>query len=300
MRIVELSGGVGGARLGRGLAMLDDVDLTIVVNVGDDEEIHGLHVSPDLDTVTYTLAGEQGAEGWGRLGDTFRFNEELARFGVDNTFQLGDRDLALHVFRTTRLADGMPLSVVTSEICAAFGVETRVLPATDDRVRTMVGIGEGMTLTFQEYFVYRGAADPVVSLSFQGAENAKPAPAVIDAITDSDLVVIGPSNPPLSIWPILAVPGLRDAVEEHPRVVAVSPLIGKRAIKGPLVEVMSSLGLPEGNLGVARAYQGLLNGLVVDSGDDPWTSEGIELLSTPILIREPEQARRLAQEIVSW
>jgi LPPG:FO 2-phospho-L-lactate transferase len=279
--------------------MLDFVDLSIVVNVGDDEEIHGLPVSPDLDTVTYTLAGVQGRQGWGREGDTFRFNDELARFGMDNTFQLGDLDMALHVFRAKRLAEGMSLSVVTADVCRAFGIETRVLPATDDRLRTMVGVIGGETLTFQEYFVERGARDRVISLSFQGADEAKPANAVIDSIAEADLVVIGPSNPPLSIWPILAVPGIREALEDHRRVVAVSPLIGGRAIKGPVVEVMSSMGLPEGNPGIAVAYEGLIHGLVIDSGD-PEVVAGVEVMSTPILIRDPAEARRLAAEIVSW
>lgn len=300
MRVVELSGGIGGARLGRGLAALDDVELTVVVNVGDDDVIHGLDVSPDLDTVTYTLAGMEGPEGWGRAGDTFRFNDELARFGVDNVFRLGELDLALHVYRTGRLRDGAPLSEVTAEVCRAFGIETRVVPASDDPVRTVVGIEGGDWLSFQDYFVKRGASPTVVGLRFEGAEDAKPAPGVVDAIADADLVVIGPSNPPLSIWPILAVPGIEEALADHPRVVAVSPLIGGRTVKGPAAEVMGSLGLPAANPGVVRAYRGLLTGLVIDNGDDPAEVDGVEVLATPTLIRRPDQARRLAAEIVAW
>jgi len=300
MRVVELSGGVGGARLGRGLAMLDGLDLTFVVNVGDDEEIHGLAVSPDLDTMIYTLAGVEGPEGWGREGDTFRFNDELARFGMDNVFRLGDFDLALHVFRTARLDEGFSLSTVTAEISDAFGIGARVLPVTDDRLRTVVGTADGEWISFQDYFVGRQARDTVVSLRFEGSEDAKPAPGVIDAISECDLLVIGPSNPPLSIWPILTVPGVRDAIADHPRVVAVSPLIGGRAVKGPADRVMASLGLPPGNRGVVAAYEGLLSRLVIDAGDDVEELDGIEVLSTPTLIRKPEQARRLAAEIVDW
>ena len=300
MRVVELSGGVGGARLGRGLARLDGVDLTIVVNVGDDDEIHELYISPDLDTVIYTLAGVEGPEGWGRAGDSFRLNDELAEFGVDNTFRLGDLDTALHIYRTGRLREGELLSSVTAEVCAAFGIGTRVLPASDDRVRTVVGTAEGEWISFQEYFVMRRAAETVTGLRFDGAEDAKPAPGVIDAIAEADLVVIGPSNPPLSIWPILAIPEIEEAVAAHPRVVALSPLIGGRTVKGPAARVMASLGLAAGNPGVVRAYRGLLTGLVIDSGDDPTELEGVEVLATPIMIRDPDQAHRLAAEIVAW
>lgn len=300
MRVVELSGGVGGARLGAGLAALDHVDLTIVVNVGDDDLVHGLAVSPDLDTVVYTLAGVEGPQGWGRAGDSFRFNDELARFGVDTSFRLGDLDLALNVYRTRRLAEGVSLSTVTAEVCTAFDVATRVIPVTDDRLRTMVWTEDAGELSFQEYFVSRRAKDTVTGLDFDGAEDAKPAPGVIDLIADADLVLIGPSNPPLSIWPILSVPGIREAVAAHPRVVALSPLIGGKTVKGPAARVMASLGLPPGNAGVVEAYRGLLDGLVIDENDDPGEVEGIGVLSTPTLIQDPEEARRLSREIVAW
>ncbi|MBW3666490.1 MAG: 2-phospho-L-lactate transferase [Actinobacteria bacterium] len=304
MRVVELCGGVGGARLGVGLAALEDVDLTIVVNVGDDDLVHGLAVSPDLDTVVYTLAGVEGPLGWGRAGDSFRFNDELARFGVDTSFRLGDLDLAVNVYRTRRLAEGASLSTVTVEVCTAFGVATLVVPASDEPVRTMVRIEGGEELAFQEYFVARRAEDTVAALRFEGAEDAKPAPGVLDGVADADVVVIGPSNPPLSIWPILSIPGIREAVATHPRVVAVSPLIGGRTVKGPAARVMASLGLPPGNAGVVEAYRGLLDGLVIDESDDPGEVEGIgediDILSTPTLIEDPEEARRLAREIVAW
>jgi LPPG:FO 2-phospho-L-lactate transferase len=297
MRVVELSGGVGGARLARGLAAVSDVDLTVVVNVGDDERIHGLHVSPDLDTVIYTLAGVEGPEGWGRAGDTFVCNDELGRFGVDNRFRLGDRDLSLNIFRTQSLHSGTPLSEVTTDVCRAFGVETKVLPATDDQLETEVRTGSGW-IRFQEYFVIRQNRDEVLELAFRGAEQSGPAPGVIEAIDQADLLVIAPSNPPLSVWPILAVPRIRDAVAAHPRTLAVSPLFGGKALKGPADRVMRSLGLPPGNQGVAAAYDGLISTLVLDESDAGDSVPGIRTVATDTRIAEPEAARRFAANLV--
>ena len=298
MRVVELSGGVGGARLARGLAALPEIDLTVVVNVGDDCEIHGLHVSPDLDTVVYTLAGVEGPEGWGRAGDTFTANDELGRFGVDNRFRLGDRDLALNIFRTHRLSSGTPLSQVVAELAKSFGLGTRILPATDDELRTEVRIDAGW-VPFQEYFVIRQNRDEVMELAFRGADRAAPAPGVLDAIRDADLVVIAPSNPPLSVWPILSVPGIRDAVAKHPRSLAVSPLFGGKALKGPADRVMRSLGLPPGNRGVATAYDGLITTLVVDESDAEDDVPGIRTVATDTRFADPEAARRFAEILVA-
>lgn len=299
MKVVELSGGVGGARMARGLAAIPEVDLTVVVNVGDDASNHGLHISPDLDTVTYTLAGVEGPQGWGRADDTFTLNDELGRFGVDNTFQLGDRDLALKLFRTNELANGARLSEVTGAIARAFDVGPTVLPATDDPLRTMVRTADGW-LTFQEYFVKRRHRDEVVEVRFEGAEDASPAPGVLEAIRDADRLIIGPSNPPLSIWPILAIEEVRSAVAAHPSVTAISPLIGGKTVRGPADRVMASLGLPQGNRGVAAAYEGLLHRLVIDTSDrDDASSMGdIDVHVTPTLIKEPEAATRLATELV--
>ena len=300
MKVVELSGGVGGARMARGLAAADDVDLTVAVNVGDDSDNHGLVVCPDLDTVIYTLAGMEGPQGWGRAGDSFVFNEEIARFGVDNTFRLGDKDLALKLFRTQML-DRAPLSEVTSAICRAFDLDTKVVPATDDRLRTRVRVDDGW-ISFQEYFVDRRYRDTVHELEFQGSAEAAPTPGLLEAIADADVVVIAPSNPPLSIWPILSIPGLRDSVVAHPRVVAVSPLIGGRPVKGPADDVMVSLGLPPGNDGVAAAYEGLLARLVIDESDRATApvSTDLEVLVTQTLIPTREDGARLAKEILSW
>ena len=299
MKVVELSGGVGGARMARGLAAVPDVDLTVVVNVGDDASNHGLHISPDLDTVTYTLAGVEGPQGWGRADDTFNLNDELGRFGVDNTFRLGDRDLAVKLFRTNELANGTTLSEVSGAVARGFDLSTTILPATDDHLRTMVRIADGW-LTFQEYFVKRGHRDEVVEVRFEGAEDARPAPGVLEAIRVADRLIIGPSNPPLSIWPILAIEEMREAVAAHPSVMAVSPLIGGKTVKGPADRVMAGLGLPPGNPGVVAAYEGLLHRLVIDTSDrDDASSMGdIDVHVTPTLIKEPEAATRLATELV--
>jgi LPPG:FO 2-phospho-L-lactate transferase len=265
LKVVELSGGVGGARLARGLDRLDNVDLTIVVNVGDDEDIHGLHVAPDIDTVVYTLAGIEGPHGWGRSGDTFETNEEIGALGSDNNFKLGDRDLAMNILRTEALRNGTSLSTFTSRVTKHLGVGASVVPATDDRQRTIIETDTGEMLGFQEYFVLRQTRDTVAAVSFEGSPD--PVPGVLDAIDEADFVFVAPSNPPLSIWPILAVAGIREAVARHDNVVAVSPLFGGKALKGPAGRVMASLGLPPGNAGVLAAYDGLLNRLIVDVSD---------------------------------
>lgn len=299
-KVVELSGGVGGARMGRGLDALADVDLTVVVNVGDDLPIHGLYASPDLDTMVYTLAGVEGHRGWGRADDSFVANTELGRFGVDNRFQLGDLDLALKVFRTDRLARGDTLAEVTESIRSGFGVTAAVLPASNDPVRTMVTTTEGQRLTFREYFVDRGHRDHVRSLDFEGADSATPAPGVIDAIDASDLVVIGPSNPPLSIWPILAIAGVEQAVRRHPRVVAVSPLIAGRTLKGPADVVMADLGLGTGSRAVIASYRGLIDTLVVDNTDmaDAGEIDGVGVIALETRIADRERAAALGRAIL--
>jgi LPPG:FO 2-phospho-L-lactate transferase len=258
---------VGGARLARGIAAAT-TEATVIVNVGDDEEVYGLNVSPDLDTVLYTLAGMEGDQGWGMAGDTFTAMDRIAGLGIDTSFRIGDRDLAINLVRTTAVAGGEPLSVVTTRIASAFGIGMRVLPATDGRLRTRVLTTDGDWLDFQDYFVRRRHEDEVAALRFEGAENAVPAPGATEAIATAAAVIIGPSNPPLSIWPILAVPGMREAVAAAPRVIAVSPLFAGQALKGPAHRVMDSLGLPSGNLGVIAAYDDLISDIVIDKGDD--------------------------------
>lgn len=297
--VVLLSGGVGGARLARGLAaVLAPADLTLVVNVGDDAEIYGLHISPDLDTVAYTLAGREGPQGWGRAGDTFAVMDHLAVLGADTRFRVGDADLAANLLRTAALRSGETLTAVTRRLAVARGIACRLLPATDDSLRTWVRVSTGEWLPFQEYFVLRGHRDEVAEVSYRGAGSARPAPGVLEAIAAAALVVIAPSNPPLSIWPILAVPGIREAVAAAARVIAVSPLFGGRALKGPADRVMAALGLPPGNAGVLAAYEGLLTDLVVDAGDvgDLAALGGgrVHLHAADTRIAEPAAAARFA------
>ena len=300
MKVVELSGGVGGARLARGLDAVARLDLSVVVNVGDDLPTHGLYVTPDLDTMVYTLAGIEGPQGWGRADDSFVANTELARFGVDNRFQLGDLDLALKIYRTDRLAAGDTLTQVTDTVRSGFALEATILPASNNPIRTMVTTTDGARLTFQEYFVERGHRDHVQRLEFEGASGATPAPGVIEAIDEAGIVVIGPSNPPLSIWPILAVAAIEDAVRRHPNVVAISPLIGGKTLKGPADSVMADLGLGAGTRAVVNAYRGLIDTLVVDNTDraDAGEIEGVTVVAMETRIPGREEARRLAEAIL--
>jgi LPPG:FO 2-phospho-L-lactate transferase len=300
MNVVELSGGVGGARLARGLDAVEDMALTVVVNVGDDLPTHGLYVSPDLDTVVYTLAGIEGPQGWGRADDIFVTNTELARFGVDNSFALGDLDLALKIYRTESLESGLTLAAITDVVRLSFGLTASILPASNDRVRTMVTTKEGERLTFQEYFVGRRHQDPVRQVEFEGAETATPAPGVIEAIDAADLLVIGPSNPPLSIWPILAIDQIERAVSRHPRVIAVSPLIGGKALKGPAHSVMADLGLGTGTRAVIASYRGLIHTLVVDGSDEADTGQvdGVTVVALDTRIAGRTEAMRLAEGIL--
>lgn len=267
MRITLLSGGVGGARMARALD-LAGTNLSVIVNVGDDDDILGLSVSPDLDTVMYTLAGIEGAQGWGLAGDSMIVMDSLAALGGDTRFSLGDRDLATNLHRTAARRRGTPLSEVTRDLAGSFRVRPSLLPATDDLLRTEIRVEDGW-ISFQEYFVHRGHRDPIIEVRFRGAAEARPAPGVITAIDEADAVVIGPSNPVLSVWPILAVPGVADALDRHDSVVAVSPLFSGRSLKGPAHEVMKSLGLPSGNAGLVAAYEGLISDLVVDTEDAP-------------------------------
>jgi LPPG:FO 2-phospho-L-lactate transferase len=229
--------------------------------------MYGAHVAADLDTVTYTLARIEGPNGWGIASDTFRVMDEMTRRGIDTSFRLGDRDLATCLQRTAALRAGETLTEITRTIADSLAVKAHILPATDGPLRTGVRIADGSWLSFQEYFVIRGNQDEVTAVDYRGATDTTPAPGVIEAIDTADLVVIAPSNPPLSIWPILAVPGIRDAVTAAAPVVAVSPLFGGKALKGPADRVLASLGMPAGTAGILEAYAGLISTLVVDSAD---------------------------------
>ncbi|NIA24117.1 MAG: 2-phospho-L-lactate transferase [Gammaproteobacteria bacterium] len=298
IRVALLSGGVGGARLARGLDALDDIDLSVIVNVGDDDVIYGLNVSPDIDTVTYTLAGLEGQHGWGIDGDEFEVMDHLSSFGIDTSFRIGDRDLATNLFRTKLLQDGTPLSEVTRLIGSAFSLRASVIPVTDDRLQTIIRVDDEMWIRFQEYFVMRSHKDEVLDVHFNGADQSEPAPGVLDAIADADLVAIAPSNPPLSIWPMLAVPGVADAVASAKRVICVSPLFGGRALRGPAHTVLRSLGMSAGNKGVLEAYHGLLHDFVIDLGDAPDRSRlnglGVRIHIRDTRIADPPAARDFA------
>lgn len=298
MRITALSGGVGGARMLRGLAAIDEIELTAVVNIGDDDRVYGLALSPDLDTVIYTLAGRHSeTRGWGRADETWHVMEELAEFPIDSSFRLGDRDLALNLFRTTRLAEGAPLSQVTAEIAKTFGITCSILPVSDDVIHTKILVA-GEWLDFQDYFVRRRHAVPVSDVRFAYIEDARPAPGVIDALSNCDAIVIGPSNPILSIWPILAVPGVRDAMRGT-RVMAVSPLIGGTAVKGPLTDLLPRFGYSTDTHGIVASYGDLLTDIVVHDGDDPGTI-GPRVHVTDTRIGERASAARLAAEMLQW
>lgn len=298
-----LSGGVGGARLARGLAaVVPPGDLTVVVNVGDDDEIYGLLVCPDLDTVTYTLAGEEGPEGWGRAGDTFTVLGHLGTLGAETSFRLGDADLATSLYRGALLDSGSTLAEATRRLARARGVQCSLLPVTNDRLRTRVRVASGEWLAFQDYFVRRGHREEVAELAHEGAAAARPAPGVLEALNGAALVLIAPSNPPLSIWPILAVPGVRPALAAARRVIAVSPLFAGKALKGPADRVMATLGLPPGNAGVLAAYDGLLTDLVIDAGDAEeaaaLSGAGVRVHAADTRIIEPEAAARFARRLL--
>jgi LPPG:FO 2-phospho-L-lactate transferase len=269
MRVVTLAGGTGAAKLLRGLATcVPQRDLTVIGNTGDDTEVWGLHVSPDLDTVTYALGGLLDVErGWGLAGETFNCLAAMATHGADTWFNLGDRDLATHLTRTRALRDGQPLSTVTARLAADLGVIARILPMSDAPVRTMIRT-HGGRLTFQEYFVREKALVEVVGVDYDGAASARPAPGVVESIRTAAIVIVCPSNPVTSIGPILAVPGIVDALRSTPApVVGVSPIVGGAAVSGPAGALMRVRGLAVSPLGVAEAYAPWLRRLLIDPRD---------------------------------
>ena len=300
--LTVLAGGVGAARFLRGLVRVaPPADITAVVNVGDDLERHGLRVSPDLDTITYWLGGAVHPEQqWGRAGESFTVAEELARFGESRWFTLGDRDLATHIYRTKRLREGAPLSTVATEIAAAFGVEVRLLPATDDPVETRVHTKDGQDLHFQEYWVGQRAAPEVEEVRLAGAERARPAPGVIDAIRDAEVVILAPSNPVVSIGTVLAIQGVRAAVSDTSSpVVGVSPIVGGSVVRGMAHRLLPSVGADVSAVGVAAHYGAILDGWVIDERDrdqaDAVRALGIEVAVTDTMMDDPEVAGALAR-----
>ena len=301
MKVAGLTGGVGGARFLRGVvAAVDPADVTAIVNVGDDLEVLGLSVSPDLDSVLYALAGLSDDErGWGRAEETWHALEAAQSFGGAAWFRLGDRDLGLHLVRTQLLRAGQPLSSVTARLAAAIGVEAAILPATDDVLRTWLDTPNG-SFAFQEWFVSRAHRDPVNRVRFEGEADARPAPGVLEALHEADVILLAPSNPYVSIAPILAVERIRRAIERR-RVpcIAVSPLIGGRAVKGPAAVMLQRLQGGTTPVQVAQCYSGLIDALVFDLSDtqhaDAVAQHGVRPVVAPTLMSDADARRRLAE-----
>jgi LPPG:FO 2-phospho-L-lactate transferase len=301
VNVAVLAGGVGGARFLKGLlAVVDPATVSIVGNVADDVEVLGLHVSPDLDTVLYTLTGlADDDRGWGRAGETWNALTTAAEIGGESWFRLGDRDIGLHLVRTQLLHEGVPLSDVTERLAHAYGLECALLPATDDPLRTFVETPAG-TFPFQTWFVARGHRDEVDAVHFAGSPDAEPAPGVLEALDGADVIVIAPSNPYVSIAPILAVGAIRRAIERR-RVpcVAVSPLIGGRAVKGPADRMLLRLAGGATPAHVASAYDGLIDALVIDDADAPaQLPAGVRAVVTRTLMTDDGARRRLAQAVL--
>jgi LPPG:FO 2-phospho-L-lactate transferase len=279
-------------------------ELVAIVNTGDDLEMHGLSICPDLDTITYTLAGAvNNATGWGLTGETFSALSVFARYGLPTWFTLGDQDLATHIYRTMRLRAAVPLSAVTAEITAAWGVGVQLLPMSDDPVRTRVELSSGEEIDFQEYFVKLGHDVAVSGVRFVGASQATPGPGVLDAIAAADLVVIAPSNPIVSIGPVLSVPGIAKALEDRrAHVVAVSPIIGGRALKGPADRLLVELGDEPSALGVARRLSPFIGSMVIDNQDVGLRGEiaalGLNVAVTDTIMRDPTVSAKLADVVI--
>jgi len=302
--IVVLAGGVGAARFLQGLVQVVPQErITVIGNTGDDREFYGLHVSPDLDIVTYTLAGAvDEAQGWGIRGDTYNTMRQLTAYGNEDWFLLGDRDLATHIHRTNLLRQGKTLSAVTDDLRASFGLAIRLLPMSDQPVRTHVRTPAGL-LHFEEYMVQRRAADEVQDVVFTGAETARPAPGVLDALKQAEAILIAPSNPIVSIGSILAVPGIHDILHEASgMIVAVSPIVGGAPIKGPADKLMRGLGLDVSAVGVARCYRDFLDVMVVDEQDAhliPAIEDlGIPAVATNTIMRDLAAKADLARQVL--
>jgi LPPG:FO 2-phospho-L-lactate transferase len=306
--ITVLAGGVGAARFLTGLVhVVPPAEVTAIVNVGDDVTLHGLRISPDLDTVTYTLAGAIDPErGWGLANETWQALDMVRRYGGVGWFNLGDRDIGTHMYRTHRLREGASLSEVTREIVRAWELDVDIVPVTDDRVETRVTVDEAGNATeigFQEYFVKLRHAVPVRAVRFVGADRARPAPGVVEAIASAEAVIIAPSNPIVSIGPLLAVPGVREAVEARSAdCVAVSPIIAGAALKGPADRMMTELGHDASVVGVARLYRSLARTLVIDDADSDRAAavraEGVEPIVCDTIMADPQRAARLARRVL--
>jgi LPPG:FO 2-phospho-L-lactate transferase len=303
--ICVLSGGTGGAKFIDGLRLvMPSENLTVIVNTGDDLLWWGLYVSPDIDSITYVLSGMLSRErGWGVKGDTFLCLQAMGQLGEPTWFHTGDRDLAMHLLRSRLLAEGKTLSEATATVCSKLGVKARILPMSNSRVETRVDTPAG-ELSFEEYFVQRWYQDPVKSVRFAGASDAEPAPGVIDAITSADAVLIAPSNPVTSIGPILAVPGIRDALQHaRGKIAAISPIVGGAAVAGPAGILMAAQGLPCSIAGVAKSYADFIDVLVCDDRDaraaDALREKGLRVECTQTIMRSADDKAALAREVLA-
>ena len=303
--ITTLAGGVGAARFLQGLVhVVPPKEIVTIVNTGDDIEFYGLHISPDVDIVTYTLAGIVDEEkGWGIRGDTFNCLDMLRKYGYETWFMLGDKDLATHIHRTLLLKSGLKLSEVTEKIRKALGVKVKIIPMTDDKVQTKIvtSVGE---MHFQEYLVKRKAQDPVLDVKFEGIERAEPAPGVIEAILNADGIIICPSNPIVSIGPILSIKGVKEALKKtKAKIVAISPIVGGAPIKGPADKLMRGLGIEVSALGVAKIYRNFLDTLIIDNVDrdlKPRIEEiGVKVYVTNTIMKTIENKIKLAKEALN-
>lgn len=296
MSVVVLSGGVGGAKLVHGLTLaMDPRDIVAVVNTGDDFRHMGLFISPDIDTVLYTLSGKANrAQGWGREAETWTFMDAARSLGAEDWFKLGDGDLALHILRTDKMRRGETLSAITQSYARGWGIAARILPMSDDPIATILSTEDG-ELEFQDYFVRRRCAPRVSGIRFAGAERAAPAPGVLDAIADASAILLAPSNPFLSLDPILAVPGLREALlAARAPVVAVSPIIGGKAVKGPTAKLMQEMNTAVDNTAIADHFGDLLDGLVIDRQDQP-PQRAVPTLSVDTLMTSDPDRERVAR-----
>jgi LPPG:FO 2-phospho-L-lactate transferase len=303
--ICALAGGVGAARFLRGLVeVVPAHDVTAVVNTGDDTDLHGLHISPDLDTVVYTLADAINPEtGWGLVDETWRVMASLEQLGGITWFRLGDRDLATHCYRTQRLSEGATLHEVTEELCRSWGVDIRVIPMSDDPVRTHLGLADGPEIAFQEYFVRLGHDVTVRTVRFAGSETARPAPGVMEAVDKADRVVVCPSNPVVSIGPILSVPGFRERLSAaRDRVIGISPIIAGAALKGPADRLLRELGFESSVVGVARWYAEWMGTLVIDEADAHLAGDveatGVRCIVAPTVMSSVERSSALARAVL--
>lgn len=306
MTIVALAGGVGGAKMAQGLQVaLGPGELTVIVNTADDFELFGLHISPDLDTVMYTLAGiADPVQGWGIAGDTRQTLTAITEYGREPWFQLGDRDFATHILRSELLRNGQRLTEVSAWLSKALGVTSNIVPMTDGPVATRIMTASGI-LDFQDYFVARRQSDIVLGVEFAGIEGARPTAEAVSAIASADVIVVAPSNPIVSIGPILAVPGMRQALEEaNAPIVAISPIVGGQALKGPAANMLQSLGHEVSALGVVRILKEFVDGFVIDSIDRPLAPAiedvGVSVLVTNTIMGDLDDRKRLAEEVLAF